>query len=136
MEKKVAHLQLIQGVINRMASNSFQVKGWSVVLVSALLALASKDAPRVLVYLAFLPVVVFWPLDAYFLWQERLFRRLYDSVRALNEDAIDFAMNTDVAGRDVPTWLGAMFSITLVVFHGMLIAAVGSAAFVLTRFSG
>jgi|ERR1017187_6601653 hypothetical protein len=76
MEKKIAHLNMIQGVINRMATNSFQVKGWSVVIVSALFALASREARPTLVYIAFLPAMVFWPLDGYFLWQERLFRRI------------------------------------------------------------
>lgn len=32
------HLALVQGVINRLAGNSFSLKGWSVTLVSALLA--------------------------------------------------------------------------------------------------
>ena len=45
------HLELIQGVINRMASNSFQLKGWSVVLVSALFALGGILAQSARVYL-------------------------------------------------------------------------------------
>jgi len=36
MEKKLKHLEMLQGVINRMANNSFLLKGWSVVLISAL----------------------------------------------------------------------------------------------------
>ena len=36
MENKQKHLELIQGVINRLSSNSFLLKGWSVVLISAL----------------------------------------------------------------------------------------------------
>lgn len=60
MDAKLKHLELIQGVINRLAGNSFYMKGWAVVLLSALL------------------VLVFWGLDAYFLWQERLYRVLYD----------------------------------------------------------
>ena len=43
MDKKIKHLEMIQGVINRMASNSFLLKGWTVVLVSALFALAAND---------------------------------------------------------------------------------------------
>jgi hypothetical protein len=44
MESKLKHLELVQGVINRMAGNSFILKGWSVTLTSALFALAAKDA--------------------------------------------------------------------------------------------
>lgn len=32
MDNKLKHLELIQGVINRMASNSFKLKGWAVTL--------------------------------------------------------------------------------------------------------
>ena len=36
-----AHLAMIQGVVNRLAQSSLLLKGWSVVLVSALLAFAA-----------------------------------------------------------------------------------------------
>ena len=71
------HLALVQGVVNRLAGNSFALKGWSVTLVSALLALAAKDANVWLVAIALLPALTFWGLDGYFLGQERLFRGLY-----------------------------------------------------------
>ena len=38
---KIAHLQMIQAVITRLAGNSFMVKRWSLTLVVALLALAA-----------------------------------------------------------------------------------------------
>jgi hypothetical protein len=63
------HLELIQGIINRMAGNSFKLKGWSVVLVSALFALGVSDANDDFVLLAFLPAIAFWVLDGYFLLQ-------------------------------------------------------------------
>jgi hypothetical protein len=123
MEKKLAHLNLIQTVITRMASNSFLLKGWSVTLVSALFALAAKDTNPALVLIAYLPGVVFWALDGYFLWEETLFRRLYDEVRGLAEDQIDFSMST--AGlADLPRWLPRTFSKTLVPFHGSIIATI------------
>jgi hypothetical protein len=80
------HLEFIQAVINRMGSNSFTVKAWTVGLVAALLAFATeKDATPSRMLVALVPVVVFWYLDAFYLRQERLFRRLYDAVR-LSED--------------------------------------------------
>jgi len=36
MEAKLKHLEMIQDVIKRMASNSFLLKGWSLTLVVAL----------------------------------------------------------------------------------------------------
>ena len=82
-EDKRLHLQLLQGVVSRLASNSFLIKGWSVTLISALFALAAAKADPLFVYLAYFPSLSFWALDAYFLRQERLFRKLHDHVRAL-----------------------------------------------------
>ena len=97
MDKKINHLQMIQGVISRMASNSFALKGWAVTLVAGIFALASKDADTMYFLVTYIPVVVFWGLDAYYLQQERLYRALYDKVRTLSEDEIDFSMDTSPA---------------------------------------
>ena len=43
MDAKLKHLELIQGVINRFAGNSFYMKGWTVVLLSALLVLVVRE---------------------------------------------------------------------------------------------
>lgn len=117
---KLKHLKLIQGVINRLATNSFLLKGWNVVLVSALFALAAKDANHTFVYLAYFPAFTFWALDGYFLWQERLFRALYERVRVLSADQIDFAMDTSVVAQHVPGWAETSFSKTLIAFHGTI----------------
>ena len=78
MDSKLKHLEFIQGVVNRLSTNSFLLKGWSVVLVAALLALSAKDRNILFILLAYLPTLVFWGLDGYFLWQERLYRALYN----------------------------------------------------------
>ena len=95
MSDKQKHLEFIQVVVNRLANASGCLKAWSAVLVAALLVL-KKEALGGLVPVALLPVLFFWGLDGYFLRQERLFRALYDRVRAIEEDSIDFA--TDVSG--------------------------------------
>lgn len=92
MENKIKHLELIQGVINRMAGNSFALKGWAVTLIAGIFALASKDADKVYFLVAYIPITVFWGLDSYYLLQERLYRSLYEKVRFLPEDKIDFSM--------------------------------------------
>lgn len=133
MPNKVSHLEMIQGVVNRMASNSFQLKGWCVVLVSALFALASKDTASNLVYIAFIPAITFWLLDGYFLHQERLFRSLFDSVRKPSGEESDFSMSTKpfLSGRN--RWWRAMFSTTLILFHGTILAAISVAAVLLFK---
>ncbi len=124
MSKKQSHLEMIQGIVNRLSHNSFLLKGWTVVLVSALFALAAADKNALFVYLAYFPSIAFWCLDGYFLWQERLFRALYDHVRILDEEAIDYSMN--VANADISriTWACAFFSKTLIIFHGVIILSI------------
>ncbi len=78
VENRLAHLEMAQAIVNRMSVNSFLLKGWSVVLVSALFAQVASDSPALFVYLAYFPAVAFWVLDGYFLRQEKLFRRVYD----------------------------------------------------------
>ena len=92
MENKLNHLQMIQGIINRMASNSFALKGWAVTLVAGIFALAGKDTDKSYFLVAYLPIIIFWGLDGYYLLQERLYRALYDKVRLLPEEKIDFSM--------------------------------------------
>ena len=124
-ENKRKHLELLQGVVNRLSTNSFLLKGWSVVLISALFALAAADSRSAFVFISYIPAIVFWGLDGYFLWQERLYRELYDHVRSLSSEKIDFSMDTrPFRTSGGPTWLGAIISKTLILFHGVLIVAV------------
>lgn len=127
---KTKHLEFIQGIINRLSTNSFLLKGWSVILISALFALSAPDANPSFIYLAYIPAFIFWGLDGYFLWQERLFRNLYNKVRVLEDNAVDFSMDTtpvragDGFWDNFFEWLAVVFSKTLIPFHGVLIAAI------------
>lgn len=123
MERKLKHLEFIQGVINRLSTNSFLLKGWSVVLISALFALSAKESKIEYLLLAYIPLFSFWGLDGFFLWQERVYRQLYDHVRAKEVDVIDFCMDTRKVSNDVDGWFKAVFSKTLVIFHGILLLA-------------
>jgi len=79
LNAKLKHLEMIQAVVTRMANNSFLVAGWCITLVAGLMALAGgKDGNVRFVYVAYLPVIVFWYLNGYFLQQERIFRKIYD----------------------------------------------------------
>lgn len=121
---KTAHLQMIQAVINRMSVNSFLLKGWSVMLVSALFALAAADTKVLFVYLAYFPAISFWLLDGYFLHQERLFRGLYNSVCSREESAIDFSMDTGDFRIPKNSWSASALSKTLLLFHGAVIGSI------------
>src|SRR4051812_3806111 len=87
-EPKPEHLALIQGVITRMAGNSFLIKGWTITLVAGLTALAADKSDRSFAWIAVAVVIVFAFLDAYYLALERAYRTLYADVLAdRNTDA-------------------------------------------------
>ena len=124
MSKVQVHLEMIQNIINRLSRNSFLLKGWSVILVSSFFALAAVNSKVYFVLLAYFPLVIFWILDAYFLWQERLFRALYDYVRGLKEEEIDFSMKTSDVENQVKPWVDVVFSMTLLLFHGTIFISI------------
>lgn len=73
-EYMLKEIDIIQEIIKRMAYNSVIIKGWTITLVVATLLLKGD---RHQVCIAFIPALMFWYLDAYFLWQERMYRKLY-----------------------------------------------------------
>ncbi|MBW1656888.1 hypothetical protein [Flavobacterium quisquiliarum] len=92
-ENKLKHLEFIHNTINRMSTNSFIVKGWTITLISALFVLAQKDSNITYAILTYIAVPIFWYLNAFFLLQERRYRSLYDDVRRKDDNAIDFSMD-------------------------------------------
>ena len=125
---RLKHLELIQQIITRMAGNSFLLKGWSVTLLSALLAIAAGNEIYQIVIVAFLPCLMFWFLDGYFLRQERLYRRLWDEVRKQPAQATDFSMDTSALASQEQAWLRVCVSRTLLLFHGTLVLVLAAVA--------
>lgn len=120
-------LGLIQGVINRFGTNSFLIKGWAITLVVATLLFNGNTYQY---FIAFLPWLMFWYLDAYFLRLERLYRKLFDWLREnrLRSNAFLFDMNSQSLekrfGKDVESIPQIMFSKTLVIFYLLLLAII------------
>ena len=118
----VEHLNIIQGVINRMAQVSFILKGWSVTLVVAILGFAGKSSDVSLSLLALVPAVAFWGLDAYYLRQEKLFRGLYKRViNSGGKEIAEFSMDTSVCIDSVPSWRRTLFNGTIIAIHGSVV---------------
>ena len=118
IEKVVKHLEMTQSVINRLGRNSFLLKSWSMtILVAAMVLIARENLQNQYFLLAlFLPIVGFWILDGYFLWQELLFRQVYEDIR--QQADTDFKMDLG-KHRNKPkcSWISAIFSITLIIFY-------------------
>ncbi len=83
---EVKHLEFIQAVITRMNSNSFQIKGWSVTIVSALLAIFASTKNELFILVSIIPTIIFWFLDTYYLMQERKFRGLYKDIAGISDN--------------------------------------------------
>jgi 3'-phosphoadenosine 5'-phosphosulfate sulfotransferase (PAPS reductase)/FAD synthetase len=74
-------IDLIQACITRMANNSFLIKGWAISLVAVVLALVEKAIqPAFLSAIVLIPLLSFWYLDAFFIYTERLYRKMYEWV--------------------------------------------------------
>jgi hypothetical protein len=122
MENKRKHLEFIQNIIGRMASNLFFLRGWTITIIAALLALFAKDKNSYIIYFLIVIVLVFWILDSYFLSQERSYRDLYNHVRKLKEEDIDFSMDiSEYKKYKKNALIYSMFSVTLLVFYIPLI---------------
>lgn len=102
MENKYKHMDYIQSVISRMASNSFYLKGWNISIIAAIVALSFKESDWRIYGCALILNIVFWFLDAYYLKQEELFRKLYKKISQVKDDnKIDFSMDIQQFKGDV-----------------------------------
>ena len=118
-EYMLKEIEIIQDIIKRMAFNSFMIKGWAITLVVVALLLKGTEYQ---VWIAFIPLLVFWFLDAYFLWQERMYRKLYEWVisNRMKTDEHLFDMNAYRFKDTVQSRIRIMFSITLGWFYGSI----------------
>src|SRR5687767_5938331 len=78
-----------------MATNSFLFKGWAITIAAALSGFGVTHSRRALLGIALISTLVFWGLDAYYLWLERSFITLYNKVAKKDESEIDFSMTID-----------------------------------------
>ena len=67
------HLEITQGVIQRMAENSRSCKVWCVTLVAATLVLVARTGEPQHTLIALVPTLLFLVLDSYYLALERSF---------------------------------------------------------------
>ena len=117
-------IDLIQACIERMARNSFLVKGWAITLFVGVLAILQKGILEnlpLLIVVVIIPFFVFWLLDAFF-------RKLYQWViqmRKAGSEEKQYDLNPlrfkNEAGC---SFYSSLFSITLIIFFGIPILAV------------
>lgn len=92
-ESKLKHIDIVQSTISRMAQNSFAIKGWTITVLVGLFVFLQKDNFRNNMIIYLIPIIFFWVLDSYYLWQERLFRKLYNDIIVNVAEESDLSMN-------------------------------------------
>ena len=132
-EQEIKHLEFIQGVITRMASNSFAMKGWMIAIISALLAIYADSKPKNECYLlvAAIATSLFWIIDAYYLYIERKYRKLYKDI--INDEKV---LLFDMSTKKYESFWGflkAMFgSVSTIVMYLPIIAGLILAYYLLS----
>ncbi len=122
IEQKQKHLEFIQNVINRMANNSFLLKGWAVTVVAGVSAISIKEGSIMYTIVALALVAFFAALDLYYLLIERRFRHLYDDVRKSKEIHTDFAMDIKQYSSCKECWNAIYSPASLIFYAGLCIA--------------
>ncbi len=121
------HLNILQGVIQRMAENSRACKVWCVTLVAATLVLVARTGEPQHALLALVPTVLFCVLDAYYLALERAFRKAYNRfVVALHASELDAADVFKIApqGMGIALVGRCLASVSIWVFYPLLVVTI------------
>ena len=120
MDNKIKHLEMIERIIERMAKNSFMLKGWAVTLIVGIIAVVARMELQFWI-ISVVPLLMFWALDSYYLSIERKYRELYNSVRLKKDFDIDYAISVKLTASD---YFKAMISLTEALFYCVLFVAV------------
>jgi len=113
-------LDIVEDIINRMATYSFMIKGWTITLVVISLLLSGTKYHHIL---AFVPWILFWYLDARYLHLEKCYRAQYDWLikNRLTNDENLFRMNAKEQFKDdVACIRQTMISWSLLSFYGLI----------------
>jgi len=85
------HINILQNVINRMASNSANSKTWAITIISAIIVLLIDKSKTNVFYIAYIPLIMFFFLDCFYLGLERHFRDLYNKfIINMESEKFDF----------------------------------------------
>lgn len=94
-------------------------------MVVAVSALASQSSDKRFIIIAFIPILGFWILDAFYLQQERKYKLLYKNIATKLERDIDFNLDSSYAtGSEVElvrlNFIKCLFSVTELWFYPLI----------------
>lgn len=121
-EDKIRYIELIQNIINRLANNSFLLKGWVITLLVAIFSLSNKIMKN-FNFIIYIFILLFWILDSYYLYQERLYRNLYNQVIEIRDENNSlFSLKIDKKRNEkIILFFKSFFSFTEVTFYLLLL---------------
>ena len=132
-EEQIKHLEFIQDVVTRMNSNSFQIKGWCITILSALCAIYAAEKNIAFIGIALLPTILFWWMDAYYLQQECKFRGLYNDISKENAEIRLFSMSINRYVGGTYTFWASFKSRTISGLYGTLTILIIIAVAILSK---
>jgi len=126
-----SYLGILQGVINRMASNSAGCKTWCITLVSAITVVTAGKSKPSYIWIALVPILLFLFLDSYYLGLEQCFREHYNkfikklhSGEATIEDV--YILNSESGFfATMSSTFKATLSVSIWPFYGFLVIMLG-----------
>jgi hypothetical protein len=122
-----AHLQITQSIIQRMSSNSAQCKAWCITLVSAILVIVADKGKPQYALIAFIPALLFFVLDAYYLSLEKMFRQSYNAfIETVHNGTLSASDLYAVSPRGdfFDSFLSAIFSFSIWPFYTTLVGMI------------
>ncbi|WP_456739410.1 hypothetical protein [Bradyrhizobium sp. USDA 376] len=129
-ELRVKHLEMLQGLVTRMAGYGASFKSYCITVVTAVVGFALTAHKPNVIWLALLPLVAFALADAQYLRVERRFRAVFNLVRKEGWDQMPtFEINLEHAPTH--SYLSALLSWSIVGFYapltiGVLISVLGA----------
>lgn len=122
-------IDLLQSCIDRMAKNSFMIKGWFVSIYAVVLALLPEKVDVMLLCVVLIVVnILFWYLDGVYLRDEKIYRRIYQWVveaRKQNDRELMYQLELNLYKNKIGTMDSVgkiMLSKSLFIFYAIPLA--------------
>ena len=121
LDINIKHLDMIQSVVSRLSSIQITMKGWAITLMTGYITLtADKNIPIFISVITILCVsLLFYLLDGAYLYKEKQFRDLYNTIRISPEKESDFSMDTSSFNLSdkIKSYIRTLFSTFLLLFY-------------------
>ena len=118
------HLNIIQSIIQRMASNSASCKSWCITIVSAILVIIGDKGQSQLALIAIIPTLLFFILDTYYLSLEKMFRKSYNIfIKKVHKDKLKISdfYSVKPTGCLLKEFGKSIFSFSILPFYTIII---------------